>query len=350
MTTTQPTDADPVAALSLQAVRQTRAALGERILATPVHRWKSDELARRVGAETEVHLKLELLQVTGTFKVRGALNVMGHLSAGQLQRGITAISAGNHAIAAAYAAREAGTSAKVVMISTANPFRIERCRAYGAELIMVDDAAEGFELVERIGHDEGRALVHPFEGPLTSLGTATVGMELCTAVPSLDAVIVPIGGGGLSSGVAAAVKLMQPDCAVYGVEPRGAATMTESFAAGEPARLGPMHTIADSLAAPHTGPTAYALCRRYIDEIVLLDDHEFVDAMDLAFRDLKLALEPAGAAATAALLGPLRERLAGRRVGVIVCGTNIDLATFTKLLRDHGPTRAETRPDAPDAP
>jgi threonine dehydratase len=150
--------------------------------------------------------------------------------------------------------------------------------------------------------------------------------------PDLDAVIVAIGGGGLASGVATAVKQAKPGCQVFGVEPVGADSMSRSFAAGKPATLDKVRTIADSLAPPYALPYSYGLCRRFVDEIVLIDDDAMRRAMALLFREMKLAVEPAGAAATAALTGPLRERLAGKRVGVIVCGSNIDAAGFTREL------------------
>lgn len=326
-----------------QAIEATARELAPSMVMTPVHRWQTDTLSAHLGANTEVHLKLELLQHTGTFKARGAFNVMRHFSDEQRARGVTAISAGNHAIAAAWVAAKAGVQAKVVMLSSANPFRIERCRAEGAELIMVDDAEQGFALVDELVQREGLAFIHPFDGPYTSLGTATLGLELCQQLPGLDVVIVTIGGGGLASGVAAAVKLFAPGCKVYGVEPVGAAAMTASFACGEPTRLEQLDTIADSLAAPFTGPTSYALCREYLDEIVLVTDAEILAAQRLAFLDLKLALEPAGAASTAALWGPLRERLAGQKVAVIVCGTNIDAVTFAHQLSLSAPSESSAR-------
>ncbi len=173
-------------------------------------------------------------------------------------------------------------------------------------------------------------MIHPFEGRRTVLGTAGVGLELSDQVADLDAVIVPIGGGGLAAGVATAIKLAQPECQVFGVEPEGADSMHRSFAAGEPQAIDRVRTIADSLGAPHAAPYTFGLCRRFIDELVKIDDDQIRRAMGMIFGSLKLAVEPAGAAATAALCGPLRDRLAGKRVGVIVCGTNIDIGTFAE--------------------
>jgi threonine dehydratase len=321
---------------TLEAVRATRARLGDHVLLTPVRLWRSDELERTLGATTRVVLKEELFQRTGSFKPRGALAVMLDLPPDVLRRGVTAVSAGNHAMAVAYAARVLGTTAKVVMPQSASPFRVRGCRDLGAEVELVDDVHHAFERVREIETTEGRSFVHPFEGKKTALGTATLGLEICDQVPDLDAVIVPIGGGGLCAGVAAAVKLARPKARVVGVEPAGADTMHRSFAAGSPQSIPRVTTIADSLGAPHAAPYSFDLCRRFVDELVLVDDDALRSAMLLLFRSAKLAVEPAGAAATAALLGPLRSSLRGRTVVPIVCGANIDPATFSAHLAAAG--------------
>jgi threonine dehydratase len=316
------------AAPTLDEIRAGHARLAPHVRETPTWRWRSDAL----GGLEELVLKLELLQHGGSFKPRGALTVMLDLPPDVLARGVTAVSAGNHAIAVAFAARQLGVSAKVVVIRTASPVRLARCRAYGAEVVLADDAHQAFETVRAIEREEGRAFVHPFEGPRTALGTATLGLEWWTQARALgaplEAVIVPIGGGGLAAGVAAAVKQLDPSCAVYGVEPVGADTMYRSFQTGRPESLDRVRTIADSLGAPYALPYSFALCRRYIDEVVLVDDDAICRAMALLFDEMKLAPEPAAAATTAAALGPLRARLEGRRAGAIVCGSNIDADTF----------------------
>lgn len=319
-----------ITAPSLDDIRAAREKLGARVRETPVWNWRGDAIARSAGTDTQVFLKLELFQYTGTFKARGALLNALALSDEQKQLGVTAVSAGNHAIAVAFAARSVGATAKVVMPKTANPARVALCRTYGAEVVLMDDVYAAFTEVERIQRDEGRTFIHPFEGELTVVGTATAGYELCNQVENLDAVIVPIGGGGLIAGIACAVKQMQPRCSVYGVEPEGADSMSRSFAAGSPQKLERVNTIADSLAAPYALPYSFGIAREFVDTIVTIPDDAMRRAMGLLFADMKLAVEPAGAAATAALCGPLRERLAGQRVGVIVCGTNIDLATFVR--------------------
>ena len=218
---------------TLEAIRVTRARLGERVVTTPVRLWQDGALSRVVGPQTSVFLKEELFQRTGSFKPRGALAVMLDLSPEELVRGVTAVSAGNHALAVAYAAAVLGTTAKVVMPKSANPFRVEGCRALGATVELVDDVHQAFARVKEIEAAEGRTFVHPFEGPKTALGTATLGLELVEQVEGLDAVIVPIGGGGLCAGVAAAVKLASPRTLVFGVEPEGP---TRCTGASRPAR------------------------------------------------------------------------------------------------------------------
>jgi threonine dehydratase len=317
---------------TLAEIRAARERLGDLIVETPVWWWRNREITDRVDRGTEVFLKLELFQHTGAYKPRGALTVMRALDRATLARGVTAVSAGNHAIAVAYAARVLGASAKVVMPRTANPARVAACRDWGAAVELVEDVHRAFERVREIEATEGRTFVHPFEGPLTALGTATLGLELCAQAPELDAVIVPIGGGGLCAGVATAIKLARPRCQVFGVEPEGADSMRRSLAAGKPQAIEAVRTIADSLGAPHAAPYSFELCRRGLDDLVLVSDTELRRAMGRLLRGVKLAVEPAGAAATAALLGPLRERLRGRRVGVIVSGANIDAETFGRLV------------------
>lgn len=326
------TDQAPdISALSLDAIHANMAALAGDVRRTPCLTLDTGLMAEILGGGTAV-LKLECFQHTGTFKARGALSVARNLDAEQRARGVTAASAGNHAIAAAWAARQVGASAKVVIQSNANPFRVALAEAQGAEVIMKAPGAETFAEAERLVREEGRHFIHPFEGPLTSLGTAGVGLELMEDAPELDAVVVSIGGGGLISGIAAAVKQINPACQVFGVEPVGAAGMHRSLATGAPVHLDQVSTVADSLGAPMSLPLGHALCAAYVDEIVLLEDNEICAGMVAFQQEAKLAVEPAAGAAIAAVMGPLRERLQGKRVGIIVCGANIDAQTYMSLM------------------
>jgi threonine dehydratase len=303
----------------LAAMGAARERLAPYIMRTPVVDWPGSDMV----------LKLESFQRTGTFKARGALNNL--LTADGADR-VTAFSAGNHAIAVAYAASVVGADAKVVMQATANPARIAATKAFGAEVLIEPDGAAALARAEALVAEEGRLFVHPFEGPRVTEATAGVALELIEDAGALDAIVVAIGGGGLAGGVAAAAKQLLPACAVYGVEPEGAAVMSGSLEAGAPLTLDHLDTIADSLAPPMTTPYAFATCRHYLDDVVVVSDDQMAAAAALLFTERKLAVEPAGAAAAAAAFGPLRQRLAGKRIGLIVCGANIDRESFCSLI------------------
>ena len=312
-------------------VRALRERLGDSVVRTPVVRCAAieDELANG----TRVRGKLEFLQQTGTFKARGALSVVSQLPDDLRQVGVTAVSAGNHAIAVAFAAKTTGIHAKVVMMSSANPMRVQACKDLGAEVVVAGDAHEAFECADRIQAQEGRYLVHPFEGPEIAAGTGTVGLEICEQCDDMDTLLVPVGGGGLIAGVANAVKQLRPDCTVIGVEPVGADSMYRSFQTGRAEALDRVDTIADSLGAPFARPYSFELCRRNVDRIVRIEDNDMARAMGFLYERMQLAVEPACTATTAALLGPLREALAGQRVVLVFCGSNIDWATWQRQAR-----------------
>ena len=318
---------------TVDEIRANRSRLGDLIVTTPVRELVDDAVKSAVGSDTAVWLKEELFQRTGSFKPRGALSVMLDMDADALSRGVTGVSAGNHAISLGYSARILGTTAKVVMPKTANAFRIQMCRELGVEVELVDNVTQAFDRVKEIESSERRTFVHPYEGPKTSLGTATVGLEMVEQIPvALDAVIVAAGGGGLTGGVACAVKQLSPATMVYVVEPEGADTMYRSFIENSPQSLDKVRTIADSLGAPRCEPYSFALNREFVDEVVLVSDDQIRDAMRLLFRSAKLVTEPAGAAALAALMYPLRARLEGRTAGLVVCGGNIDAESFGKYI------------------
>ena len=310
----------------ISEIRALAKRLAGRIVDTPVTRCAAIEAA--MGGDTRVFAKLEFLQRTGTFKARGALATLFSLSEDQLAAGVTAVSAGNHAIATAFAAQAMDTTAKVVMIRSANPSRIEACQSYGAEVVLADDVHRAFEIAEQIQAEEGRYFVHPFEGPDVALGTGTLGLEICEQCEDFDVVLVPVGGGGLIGGIANAVKRLRPDCEIIGVEPEGADTMHRSLASGKPQGIDRVTTIADSLGSPFAMPYSFGLCQLHVDRMAMIDDAALRRTMGFLFRDMKIAVEPACAASTAALLGPLRQELIGKRIMLVMCGSNIDWATF----------------------
>lgn len=317
---------------SLAAIRQARAQLGEGILTTPVWQLRSPLLTEKLGETFSLWLKLELWQYGGSFKVRAALLAIQALSAEQRRSGVIAVSAGNHAIAVAYAAKKFGIQAKVLMPKTASPVRIEKCKRLGAEVMLLENMQAVFERVDEVQKAEGRILIHPFEGETVALGTGTLGLEFYEQVGTLDALLMGIGGGGLIGGVGNAYKQLQPGISVIGVEPEGAATMHYSFEAGKPMVFPKMNSIADSLSAPKTEPYSYSLCRQRVDQIVLISDDQMKQAMHFLFNELKLAVEPAAAISIAAIMGPLRKELSGKKVGVVISGTNIDDRRYCNLL------------------
>jgi len=307
--------------------------LHQTLALTPVHHWDSPLKTEVFGPKSRITFKLELLQKTGTFKARGATTVVQSLSNEERARGIIAGSGGNHGIAVAYAAQEAGVEAKIIVPRAINPFRLSRIKQFGAEVKFVDSIVQVLDTMKQVAIDEERTVIHPFENPLITLGAGTLGYELLEQTPDLDVVIVPIGGGGLASGVASAVKQISPKCMVYGVEPEGANSMQLSIKAGKAIKLPQApKSIADSLSAPHAEPYSFSVCKRYLDDVVLISDMDMISAMKVLMEELKLLTEPAGAAATAALFGPLKEKCVGKNVGVITCGSNIDLATFNRHL------------------
>jgi threonine dehydratase len=255
------------------------------------------------------------------------------LNESELDAGVTTVSAGNHAIALSYAAQTVGTHAKVVMLSTASPIRMRACRDYGAEVVPVDGIQAAFDMADQIQSTEGRRMIHPFEGRNVALGTGTLGLEICNQLDHFDAIIVPIGGGGLCGGVSSVIRQMRPEVEIFGVEPEGADSMHQSILSGRPVKLDSVDTIADSLGAPYAMPYSFALCRDNLDEIVRVTDAALSSAMQRLFHNMKIVVEPACAASTAALCGPLKDRLKGKRVMLLFCGSNIDWQSFARLAK-----------------
>lgn len=288
-------------------------------------------LGRRASG-VRLRLKPENLQKTGSFKVRGVLNELLTLDADEQRRGVVTVSAGNHAQALAWGARDTGIDCKVVMPETAPRLKVAACRGYGAEVILHGTVFDAFERALEVAEDEGRVFVHPFDDPDVVAGQGTVGLEIVEDGPEADAVVVPVGGGGLIAGVASAVDRLAPDTRVYGVEPEGAPSMRRSLDAGEPVRLDGVDTVADGLGSPMAGDLTYPLVRDHVDDVVLVEDEEIARAVSDLLVFTKLLAEPAGAAAVAALRSgrlPLEE---GERVVAVVSGGNVDPDRLEELL------------------
>ena len=274
-------------------VLAARETIAGRVHRTPT--FSSATLGERIGARA--FLKAELFQKTGSFKPRGMVAKLASLSADERERGIVTWSAGNAAQGAAYAAAALGVPCRVVMWRTANPAKVAAARGYGAEVDLdADGPAEAHDRLLAFAEETGRVFVHPFDDPVLQAGHGTVGLEIVEDVPEVDTIVVPIGGGGLIAGIATAV-----DCRVVGVEPEQAPTLTKALAAGEPVTISPS-SVADGLNAPFTGAGTLEVVRERVDDVVLLTEDEIATAMRFLYARAKLACEPSGAAATAALL------------------------------------------------
>ncbi|MBI1810316.1 MAG: pyridoxal-phosphate dependent enzyme [Gemmatimonadetes bacterium] len=304
--------------VTLDAALRAQAALGDRVRRTPM--MASETLSALVG--TELLLKLELFQKTGSFKARGALNRVDELSSAERARGVVTISAGNHAQAVAWAARAAGAKATVVMPTNAVRSKVEATKGYGGEVIQTDGDLLATALA--LKEERGLAMVHPFDDPAVIAGAATCGLELCEDVPDADVVLVGCGGGGILSGIAVAVRALNPRCRVIGVEPEGAPAMRLSLDRGSPQRLERIDTVADGLAAPFAGNLTFEHVRRLGLEIVTVTDAAIVEAMWLLIERCKVLAEPAAAAGLAALMSGVVTVTPGTRVVCVVTGGNAD--------------------------
>ncbi|MCB1111994.1 MAG: threonine/serine dehydratase [Chlamydiales bacterium] len=318
---------------SLDQIKENYNEILPYINVTPMLHWISPLKDRLIGDNTEVFYKCELFQRTGTFKIRGALTRMLHLTFEEKQRGVVAGTGGNHGIAVAHVAKQLGIDAKIIVPETMNPLRLEKIKNLGADIKKMPTIGMVIDEMNVIAKSEGRVIIHPFEHPKITLGTASLGYEFLQQVPNLDVILVPVGGGGLVSGISCAAKQINPDIKVFGIEPEGANAMFLSFKQNRAVALtGKPLSIADSLCAPSAEPYSYGICRQFVDEIILVSDQQIRQSMKILFEHVKVACEPACATAMAALLGPLKERCNGKRTGLILCGSNIDLSTFYDIV------------------
>ena len=285
---------------------------------------RRQQLGERAGVR--LYLKCESFQKTGSFKPRGALNKVLSLSSEEKARGLVTVSAGNHAQAVAWAARMAGASCAVVMPSSAPRSKMDAVRGYGAEVIEHGDRATLFDKLNEVREARGLTFVHPFDDPVVLAGAGTAGLEILEDLPEADAVVVPVGGGGLLGGVASAVKQVRPSARVVAVELAEGPGLAPALAAGKPVPAPrPSDTLADGMTPPFVGALPLEIAREAVDEIVSVTENEILEAMKLLMTRAKLYVEGSGAAATAALLfGKIRSP-PGARVVAIVSGGNVDL-------------------------
>lgn len=282
--------------------------------------------------DCEVFLKPENLQYTGSFKLRGAYYKISQLSDEEKERGVIACSAGNHAQGVALGATHNGIKSLICLPAGAPISKIEATKRFGAEVCLVpgvyDDAYnKAVELKEQFGY----TFVHPFDDPLVIAGQGTIGLEIIEEFPEVDAIVVPVGGGGLISGVAFAVKTLRPDIKVYGVQAAGAPSMERSMAGGKPVHLDSVSTIADGIAVKEPGVNTFEMCRKYVDEIVTVSDDEISAAILALIEKQKLIAEGAGATPVAAVMfGKLPVQ--GKKVVCLVSGGNIDVTILNRVI------------------
>jgi len=304
--------------VALDDVLAAREAIAGRLHRTPV--LTSETLGRGV------YLKAELFQKTGSFKPRGVLTNLAALSEEQKRRGVIAISAGNHAQAVAWGAAREGVDALLVMWRGASEAKLAATRGYGAAVdLEAANPTEAFARLDVLLAETGRTLVHPFDSPLTIAGQGTVGLEILEDVPEVDTIVVPVGGGGLIAGIAAAAG---GRARVVGVEPELSTAMHSALAAGKPVPVTPK-SIADGLSAPFAGTNTLAIVREHVEELVLVSEAEIEDAFRFLYERAKLAVEPAGAAAVAALRAG---KIQGGRIVCVVSGGNVAAETASAIL------------------
>jgi len=298
-----------------------------------VHRtplFSSRSLSERIGAPA--YLKAESFQRTGSFKPRGAVYAISRLSKEQRDRGIVTMSAGNAAQAIAFAARAAGVPVTVAMPQTAPQTKVEATRSYGAEIAFAPDITKLIALVGELRKRSGAYFLHPYDDAAMIVGHGTCALEILDDLPDADVVVVGVGGGGLIAGIAVAATARRPGVRVVGVEPAGAAGMRRALDAGEPVRLEKIETIADGLAAPVAGTIPLEIVRRLVADVVVIDDDVIAEGMRFLATRAKLVAEPAGAAATGALLAGKIAVRPGERVVSIVSGGNVDLGRMARVF------------------
>lgn len=288
--------------------------------------------APKINPDVQVFLKTENLQLTGSFKLRGAYYKISQLSEEEKARGVIACSAGNHAQGVALGATHNGIKSIICLPAGAPISKIEATKSYGAEVCLVpgvyDDAyAKALELQKEYGY----SLVHPFDDPKVIAGQGTIGLEILEQMPDVDAVVVPIGGGGLISGVAFAIKTLRPDVKVYGVQSTGAPSMAESLKEGKLCHLNDVSTIADGIAVKEPGVNTFEMCNKYVDEVVTVSDDEIAAAILALIEQQKIVAEGAGAVAVAAVMFD-KLPVKGKKTVCLVSGGNIDVNTLSRVI------------------
>ncbi len=318
-------------AITLSEIKKLNKILDGYIFRTPLIRCRY--LESNFSENTKIFAKLEFLQKTGTFKIRGAIASIINLTKQKKDNGVVAVSAGNHAIAVSHAAKLFDTNCKVVMPEGSNSFRVNCCKNLGAKVIFAKNSTDAFNLANDISESEKREFIHPFEGKDVISGTATLGFEIFNQCEDMDSILIPIGGGGLAAGVSHAIKQSNKNIQVFGVEPENANTMQISIKNNKVQSDIKINTIADSLAAPFSLPLSFNYCLNNLDKIVTVSDSQMSESIKLIYNQMNLAVEPACSITTAALLDPLRDLLNEKKIVLIMCGSNLNWSTYKKFYK-----------------
>lgn len=288
--------------------------------------------AQKINPASEIYLKTENLQVTGSFKVRGAYYKMHNLTAEEKKQGVIACSAGNHAQGVALAAAKGNIDAVICIPSGAPISKVEATRRYGANVELVDGVYDdAYRRACEIQAQTGRVFIHPFNDEDVIAGQGTIGLEIVTQIPDVDAVLVPIGGGGLISGVAFAIKSLYPRCKVYGVQAEGAPSMVGSLKSGAPTELSSVSTVADGIAVKKPGDITFQMVRDYVDEVVTVTEDEIATAILALIEHQKLIAEGAGAVAAAAAMFN-KVDIKGKKTVCLISGGNIDVNILSRVI------------------
>jgi threonine dehydratase len=312
--------------ITIDDIRSARERIAGRVKRTALV--SSQALSSRIGAD--VYLKLELFQKTGSFKVRGAFNKVLSIPEAQRGRGLVAVSGGNHAQAVAYAGRELGLPAVILMPQKTPRNYIEATQGYGAEVILVPNTTEAFQRVAAYEGD-GWTSVHPFDDPLVMAGQGTVGLEIMEDFPGVTDVFVSIGGGGFIGGIATAVKSLKPACRIWGVETEGADTMAQALAAGHPVHLPVITSIARTLGAPSVSDRTLAITQKYVESVTVVPDVEAVRSLRFLLERAKVLTEPAASCTLAAAERLRNQFTPASKIVLVLCGGNVavdDLSSY----------------------
>ena len=316
-------------------IDRAREVLQGKIVNTPTLELNEDDFREILPYNSEVSIKLELFQQTGSFKARGVAIGLETLEEEKKAQGIVTVTGGNHGIATAWGASQYGISAKIIMPKTADPFRIDKCKNLGAEVILAENVDDAFRRLDEIEKEENRFVLHPFNQENMIIGSATCCAEIIDQMGDIDILIIPIGGGGLIGGMAHYLDQINSSVELLGVEPVGADSFTKSLEKKSAVRINKVDTIADSLGAPMAMEFSFNIAKKRVSQVEKVTDDEIRNAM-ITMRDrLGFIVEPACATSLAGLQERYKKKCEGKKVGIIACGSNISFDRYNEILKDY---------------